>query len=130
MVRLVLALSMLFCFAGNSMASSLTVSQKIVMQTAMNRHIESNTVDGIMQYVDLKTGQVKELIPTKSHPMIMTLGDKYVLCTDFRDQDGNPVNVDFYVTASNGGFTIFQTEIDNRNPLKKLIKDGKAKMTK
>ena len=51
--------------------------------------------------------------------MILSMGDDYVLCTDFRDPDGKFVNVDYYMTSRDGKYVVFQTEIDNRAPLKK-----------
>lgn len=60
--------------------------------------------------------------------MILQMGDHFVLCTDFRAKDGKAVNIDFYVARRGKGFVIFHTEVGNRMPLEKLMKDGRVTM--
>ncbi len=104
------------------------MEDKVALQSTMFRHIEKSMIDGVVPHVVLKDGSMVDLVPTKAHPMILKFGDIYVLCTDFRDPEGRFVNVDFYITKRGGEYAIFQTEIDNRTPLKKLMKSGKVSM--
>ena len=95
----------------------------------MFQHIDKSVVDGVFLHVDLGVGKVEEFAPAKAHPMILRMGEYFVLCTDFRDKDGKSVNnIDFYVARHGKGFVIFQTEVNNRAALEKLMKEGKAAM--
>ncbi len=60
--------------------------------------------------------------------MVLQLANYYVLCTTFHDETGKPVNADFYLLKGPRGFTVFQTEFDNRAPLDGLVKNGTARM--
>jgi hypothetical protein len=105
---------------------SLSVADKAALQAAMQQHIDRSTVNGVWHKVDWETGKTRKLHPASAHPMLVRLFDHYVLCTDFRDEKGNGVNADFYLARRGKGFVVFQTEIDNRGPLIKLWRDGKA----
>lgn len=115
-------------FSSNSMANAaqISIENKVSLQASMLQHIDGMTIDGYIPRVRLSDGSITNLVATKSHPMILAFGDKFVLCTDFRDPKGNFVNVDFYLTKHKQNFVVFQTEIDNRGPLKKLMKAGKV----
>lgn len=111
-----------------STAFATSMADKIGLQAAMTQHIESTLIDGVVPHVELSEGVVVHLVPTKAHPMILTFGDRFVLCTDYRDPEGRFVNVDFYLTRRDGRFVVFQTEINNRAALERLMKDGKVAM--
>lgn len=112
----------------SAFASQISMEEKVSLQASMHQHIDAMTIDGIIPHVSLADGTIADLVPTKAHPMILTFGDKYVLCTDFRDKDGKFVNVDFYLTKNGEKYVVFQTEINNRDPLEKLMKSGKVAM--
>jgi hypothetical protein len=109
-------------------AFALTSSERTALHVAMVQHIDRNVVDGLYLQMDLANGKVNKFSPAKSHPMLLTMGEHFVLCTDFKDEAGNATNVDFYVARRVRGFAVFHTEINNRGPLQKLMEDGKAKM--
>lgn len=109
-------------------AWAISMEEKVSLQAAMFAHIETSLIDGVIPHVELSSGEVVDLVPTKAHPMILAFNEKYVLCTDFRDPSGAAVNVDFYMTNKDGQFVVFQTEINNRDSLKKLMSDGKVSM--
>ncbi|WP_424983806.1 hypothetical protein [Maritalea sp. S77] len=109
--------------AGNA----LDMQGQVLLQTTMAQHIERHMVNGVIPHVVLDDGIVVDLVPTEAHPMILSYGEGYVLCTDFRDPEGRFVNVDFYVAQGEEGFVIFQMEIDNRAPLHALMEQGKVK---
>ncbi len=130
MKRFISAMAAVYISLGTAIAGQITMEDKIALQTVMQQEIQESLVDGVIPHVDLATGEITELVPTKAHAMILSIGDNYVLCTDFRDPEGKFVNVDYYLTGKDGKFVVFQTEIDNRAPLKKLVKSGKATMIK
>lgn len=122
------AVASAFAFAIISTAGhALDMQGQVLLQTTMAQHIERHMVNGVIPHVVLDDGVVVDLVPTEAHPMILSFGDGYVLCTDFRDPEGRFVNVDFYVAQGEEGFVIFQTEIDNRAPLHALMAQGKVK---
>ena len=76
-----------------------SVAKKVALQAAMQRHIESQLIDGAYLHLDPGSGAVRALYPVKAHPMTLKMGDYFVLCSDFRDTKGRAVNVDFNVGA-------------------------------
>jgi len=105
-----------------------SVDTRVQLQAAMQSHIERSTVAGVFPFVDLRTGQVRKLHPGSAHPMMLRFGEHFVLCTDFRDEAGRAVNIDFYVARNDRRFQVFQVEVANRAPLEALVKSGAARM--
>lgn len=114
--------------SSSAFAANLPIAEKVALQATMAAYIESHSIDGVVPHVSLESGELVDLAPSKAHPMILQMGEQYVLCTDFRDPQGNFVNVDFYVGRRDGKFVVFQTEIANRGPLKRLVDSGKVHM--
>ena len=129
MLKSLCAAVSLLALVNAASASTVSMDDKVALQAVMASYIESHLVDGIIPHVLLDKGEVVSLVPTKAHPMILTMGDDYVLCTDFRAEDGTFVNVDFYVARAETGFVIYQTEIGNRAPLEKMMEAGKVAMS-
>ena len=129
-----LATTLVFAASGTTDANEasttarLTTETRVQLQAALQLHIDRTTVRGIYPTVDLKSGKVGGLHPAAGHPMILRLGDYYVLCAQFRDDAGKAVSVDFYVANRDRGFTIFRVEFSNRAPLETLLKNGIATM--
>ncbi len=121
----IVAASFLFAQAP---AAALTPADRSALHATMVQHIDRNVVDGMFLKMDLAAGKVTRYSPAKSHPMLLTMGEHFVLCTDFKDEAGNATNVDFYVARRGKGFAVFHTELNNRAPLAKLIESGVAKM--
>lgn len=105
---------------------TLSIGDKAALQAVMQHHIERQLVDGAFLQMDFVTGQVRRLHPGSAHPMILHLGEYFVLCADFKDDDGRSVNIDFYIARKGNMHVVFQTVVDNRMPLMKLINRGKA----
>ena len=105
-----------------------TLGQKAMLQAVMQRHIDRHLVDGVYLQVDFGTGAVRRLHPVAAHPTILGLEKNFVLCTDFRDDEGRLVNIDFYLAPARETYIVFQTVVDNRAPLEALIKRGTAKI--
>ena len=115
---------LLFCWDS---ADAAGVVNKARLQAVMQQHIERQLVDGALLHFDIKTGDVQRLYPTKAHPMVFEMGDYFVLCADLRDTAGKSVPLDLYLAPSGRFFTVFHSEINNRAPLRKLMKKGLAK---
>ena len=107
-----------------------TTTEKIMLQAAMQQSIARQLVDGKYYYFETKAAEVHTLYPAKTHPMIMRMGEHFILCTNFRRDSGEAVNVDFYVARQGDGFVIFDTVIDDRAPIKKLMKAGLVRVAK
>ncbi len=125
MRTLLIAIGLLAAMTGSAHAAG-TVS-KARLQAAMQQHIERNTVDGAILHFDVKSGEVKQLYPTQAHPMVMSMGDYYILCADLRDTSGRSMPLDLYMAQKGRNFVVFHSEIDNRTPLQRLLKKGIAR---
>ncbi len=104
-----------------------STADKVRLQAAMQRHIDSLTIDGAVLHLDLASGEGIELFPTQAHPMIMTMGDHFVLCAELKDAAGRPLPIDLYMADTDGRFVTFRTEIGNRSPLQEMMKRGQVK---
>ena len=97
---------------------------KARLQAAMQRHLDRQLVDGAILHLDLQTGEVEHLYPTQAHPMIMTLGNYFVMCSDLKDESGQSYPIDLYMAQVGNRFVVFRTVIDDRTPLKALMNNG------
>lgn len=107
-------------------ASALTLAEKASIQASMQRHVDGQLIDGVLLYLDQKDGDIQRLHPVTAHPMILTMGDHYVLCFDFRDDSGKNVPVDYYMARRDGEYVVFHTAIADRTLLKRLMSEGKV----
>jgi hypothetical protein len=101
-------------------------ADKAALQAAMYQHIDSQLVNGAFLRLDMGSGNVEQLAVTKAHPMILRMGEHFVLCSDFRSAAGKDVPIDFYVARQGAKFVVFHTEIANRGPLEKMVSAGKV----
>jgi uncharacterized membrane protein len=113
-------------FATESAAMALSLSEKVGLQAAMQRHIDSRTVNGRYLRLDPGTGEANGLYPVNAHPTILQMGENFVLCFDFRDEAGKDVPVDFYMARKGSTYTVFHTAISNRKLLHRLMDSGKV----
>jgi hypothetical protein len=122
-----LALTMLAMLTVPAAADApLPPSEKAALQAIMYKEIDRHTVDGAYLSFDIGQKAMKLYFPAKAHPMIMRMGKHYILCTDFRDERGQSVNVDFYMARKGTSWVVFQTEIGHRNVVEALMADGKV----
>ncbi len=124
------ALSLMTPTLAAMAAQSVSTSEKILLQATMQQSINRKLVDGKYYYFDAANSKVQAVYPAKTHPMILSYGDHFVLCTNFRTKQGKEVNVDFYIARNGEGFVVFDTLIDDRAPLHKLMKAGQVKVLK
>ncbi len=123
----VLTASVLFT-AGTVHAGSEELRTRL--QADLQKHIYRSLADGIYHSLDSRTGKVLQLHPLTNHPVILQMGDYYVMCADFRDHKGKAVDVDFYMLENRGRFQVFRAEANNHKMLAKLIKAGEATLMK
>lgn len=107
-------------------ADALDAVERASLHTVMVQHIDKLAIDGLWTQIDVQSGQIRQLAPARGHPMILQMGNAFVLCTDFVGFDGQPVNIDFYAVRQKGSFKIIQTEVANRRPLEALVAAGRA----
>ncbi len=122
-----LALS-LVAVAGPAAASSAEMRTRL--QADLQKHIYRSLADGVFHSLDSRTGEVLQLHPLTNHPVILKMGDYYVMCADFRDHQGKAVDVDFYMLENRGRFQVFRAEANNHEMLANLVKQGKATLLK
>lgn len=108
-------------------AQAAKIGEMVAMQAAMQQFIGSSLVKGSLLQIDMKTGKIRRLYPLKAHPLIFSLGDYFVLCSDFRDEANKIVNVDYYLARENGQYVVFHTAIEDRRALMQWISEGRAK---
>jgi hypothetical protein len=125
-MRLMIAALGLLAVTSISAKAGGTVD-KARLQAAMQQHIQRQAVEGAILHFDTATGKVKSLYPTQAHPMVIAMGDHFVLCTDLRDKSGNAMPLDLYMARKGRSFVVFHSEIDNRDPLQRLMKKGVAR---
>ncbi|MEM8978045.1 MAG: hypothetical protein AAGD04_01045 [Pseudomonadota bacterium] len=121
-----IALVCAICLAPASALANTSTELKSTLQASMQRTIERATVEGALHHINLETGEESRYYPTDRHPMIVQLGDVYVMCAELKTKEGTEHTVDFYMVENGRRYTLIRTEIDNRAPLKELIGDGKA----
>ena len=120
-----LLMSVVAVFSGSAPAK-LSLDDKEMLQSAMQQHVETSMVGGAFLHLDAVSGDVRPLHPDEAQPMIIRMGKYFVLCAGFRDGDGKRVNVDFYLAPCEKSFVVFQSLIENRAVLRKLMRKGDA----
>lgn len=110
--------------------NKLSVADKASIQAAMQRHVDRQSVDGAVLYLDRETGDARRLHPVTAHPMILSYDEHYVLCFDFRDDEGESVPIDYYMARKDSGFVVFHTAVADRALLKELMKNGRVQRIK
>jgi hypothetical protein len=127
-IRKILTGVLLTLFFGSVAAAgqSTDISEKASLQAAMQQYINRNLVDDAYLHLDLATGEVQRLRPVTAHPIILRMGEYFVLCGDFRDAEGNDVNVDFFLARQGNSYVVFHSLVGDREKLQALIKMGKV----
>lgn len=118
---LILAVSLA---AVASPGQSARVGEKAALQAAMQQHIDRNLVEGAFLHLEVETGQIRRLYPLRAHPMILRMGDYFVLCSDFKDKAGKSVNVDFYMARDDDAYVVFHAAFDDRGTLERWLSEG------
>ena len=107
-------------------ASALSLGEKAALQAAMQLHIERRSVDGRFPLLDAAAGEVQLLRQRAAHPVILRMGEYFILCSDFEAPGGAGVNVDFFLARRDGGYVVFAQQAENHGLVQRLVKAGKA----
>ena len=75
---------------------------------AMNQHIKSNTINDDYVLYDAVTGKLLRMQLDELHSGIVSKGDFYVSCADFKDARGNKYDIDFMVAGPKEDLRVFQ----------------------
>ncbi len=108
-----------------SEAAAVSAGEQASLQAAMQRHIDSALVEGRYLRLDADTGEVLALRPMAAHPVILRMGEYFVLCADFRAENGAKINIDFYLARKGRSFVVFDEQVDNRALIRQLMNSGK-----
>jgi hypothetical protein len=119
--RWTFTVAILLSFGFSTARADQSVTLLAELQTVMQRHIEGQLIDGALRVRDLSSGDISLYYPTERHSMVMSIDEDYILCTDLVSESGESVPVDFYVTSAGDDYFVYQTEINNRRPLKALM---------
>jgi hypothetical protein len=119
--RWTFTVAILLSFGFSTARADQSVTLLAQLQTVMQRHIEGQLIDGALRVRDLSSGDISLYYPTERHSMVMSIDEDYILCTDLVSESGESVPVDFYVTSEGDDYFVYQTEINNRRPLKALM---------
>jgi hypothetical protein len=119
--RWTFTVAILLSFGFSTARADQSVTLLAQLQTVMQRHIEGQLIDGALRVRDLSSGDISLYYPTERHSMVMSIDEDYILCTDLVSESGESVPVDFYVTSAGDDYFVYQTEINNRRPLKALM---------
>ena len=125
--RWTFTVAILLSFGFSTARADQSVTLLAQLQTVMQRHIEGQLIDGALRVRDLSSGDISLYYPTERHSMVMSIDEDYILCTDLVSESGESVPVDFYVTSAGDDYFVYQTEINNRRPLKALMKKNLVK---
>jgi hypothetical protein len=109
-----------------SPAADVGLADLATLQATMQQFVDRKTVDGAYLLFDIKATEVRELYPVTGHPMIMRLGEHFVLCFDFVDGAGKKVEIDYYVARKDDGFVVFHEAVESRAVLEAMARQGRA----
>lgn len=92
----------------------ITPQARMNLQLALMDYISERAPTGAFTYLDPVRKQLVALRFTHLHPVILPFDDYYVLCADFRAEDGTHVELDFLLSADGPDHRVIQTLIDQR----------------
>ena len=110
-MKSIMAILVLLAFTPTAFAAndpSIKGEMRRAIQTAMQEHINHNTVDGHYLMYDTVTDDVLRLKLAKLHDGIVKKAGYYVSCADFHDRKGVYFDLDFLVIEKDGKFRALQ----------------------
>jgi len=102
-------------------ADSIDMATRVELQLGLKNYIESRSADNGYDHFNVETGKVVPLTLNKLHPLIFVNGNKYMMCADFLDLNGNDILLDYIVSLSGSGFRVEQEIPGRRGYLKQLF---------
>lgn len=102
-------------------ADAIDLETRIQLQLALKNHIDAVTAEGVYEHFNIEQGQIEKLRLKNLHPVIFVTENKYMMCADFFDTNGNDVLLDYIVSSSANGFRIEQEIRGRRSYLTQLF---------
>ena len=102
-------------------AATLDLQTRVALQATLKAYIDAGTKDGVYQHYNVERGENDALRLKNLHPVIFRNGDKYLLCADFLEANGETVLLDFIVSDSAQGLRIEQEIRARRSYLKQFF---------
>ncbi len=112
-----LSLIPLSAFSGDD--PSIQGDLRTEVKQAMQALIERNTINNTYQLYDPIKGKLLQLQLIKLHDGIVKKGDYFVSCADFKDANGNLVDLDFLVLKDGTKMIATQAIIHKANGKKR-----------
>lgn len=105
-------------------AADIPPQVQVRLQSAMQQYIDQISVDGAYSYIDSETSELKTVYPANVHPMVLSFGDDYFVCSELVDENGSNLTADFLVRQFGDGYRVVQMIIDNR----RLVEQAMSKV--
>lgn len=115
-------LAIAIMISGPSHAGELSTDIKTKLQSAMITHIDSVTVDGSYSYVDTKSGSFTTVYPANVHPIVLSAGNDFFVCSEMINEEGETVTADFLVREIEGSYRVVQMIVNDRASVKSAVK--------
>ena len=103
-------------------AGRLSTELQVKLQTAMLAYNDSILVDGQYSYLDTRSDSMRVAYPASAHPVVVTLGDDYFLCSEFINDEGNTITADYLIKKSGKQYKVVQMILDDRQSLQNAIR--------
>jgi len=108
--------------ASPVIAGSISTDVKTKLQSAMIAHVDDVSVDGAYTYLDTKTNAIETVYPANVHPMVLSMGADFFVCSEMINDKGDAVTADFLVRKVDGNYTVVQMIVNNRAALQAAMK--------
>ncbi|NDV01236.1 hypothetical protein [Pseudoroseicyclus tamaricis] len=97
--------------------AEISAEMRVALQGAMLSYVDSVLVDGAYTYLDPTADEMRTVYPANVHPMIVTVGDDYFVCSEMVTETGEQVTADFLVREVEGEWTVVQALLNDRASL-------------
>ena len=104
------------------LADSISAAVKLELQAAMIDFIDYNSVDGKFLYLDVQNKKVSSYYPANLHPRVLKVGRYFVICSDFKTDEGKNVDVDFLAIEIGDEIRVLQALVGRRDVIRSMMK--------
>jgi hypothetical protein len=112
LAMILVAAGLLFGGAAQA-AEEISPDVQVKLQNAMQTHLESISVGGAYTFLSDAT-ELQTLYPANTHPMVLTFGDDYFVCSDMVDANGQSTTADFLVRKIGDSYHVVQMLVGER----------------
>ena len=97
-------------------AGSIDMDTRLALQDALRDYIDGKSATGGYSYFDETTGEAVPLSLKKIHALLFRKADRYMLCADFLNANGEDVVID-YIFAPHADGYVLEKEIEGRRSI-------------